>query len=118
MAIGPLNSTCSVHVYPATGLPGAMESANPPGPHLRSGRVAAFAGFFVFALATNFSFCRADDGRIEFNRQIRPLLSDRCFRCHGPDARQRKGDLRLDTDAGARAKRDGGSAIVRGKPDE
>ena len=33
---------------------------------------------------------------IDFDRQIRPLLSDNCFSCHGPDAAQRKGDLRLD----------------------
>src|SRR5947207_1624167 len=58
------------------------------------------------------SISRADDARVEFNRQIRPLLADKCFRCHGPDARQRKGDLRLDTAEGATAKRDGMAAIV------
>ncbi len=37
---------------------------------------------------------------VDFNFHIRPILSDRCFKCHGPDANQRKAELRLDTEAG------------------
>ncbi|QEH37009.1 Planctomycete cytochrome C [Aquisphaera giovannonii] len=56
---------------------------------------------------------------IRFNRDVRPILSDRCFQCHGPDASQRKGNLRLDGRQAATAPAASGeAAIVPGKPDE
>ncbi len=53
---------------------------------------------------------------VDFNQDIRPLLSDRCFKCHGPDAKQRKAKLRFDTHAGLAAAVAEGF-LVPGKPD-
>jgi len=55
----------------------------------------------------------AQPARVDFNSQIRPLLSDRCFRCHGPDSNKRKAELRLDRRDGALKDIGDGWAIVK-----
>jgi len=86
--------------------------------------------YIIICLSILFAFsqCRQNGSlthgmsdSIDFNLHIRPILSDRCFKCHGPDAKQRKSNLRLDTPEGAfAALKDDPSqhVIVPGKPEE
>ena len=79
----------------------------------------------VFALfvSVNGGFCYASVGDIglgqvlQFNRDVRPILSDHCYACHGPDAHSRKAKLRLDKRDSALGINQEGAAIVPGKPD-
>lgn len=52
--------------------------------------------------------------QVEFNRDVRPILSERCYTCHGPDETKRQSGLRFDTEAGAKADLGGRFAIVPG----
>jgi len=58
----------------------------------------------------------AETGKVNFDRDIRPIFSDTCYACHGPDDAKRKAALRLDQRESAFAPRDGGPAIVPGSP--
>lgn len=57
------------------------------------------------------------DEAIEFSREIRPIFADHCLHCHGPDAKKRQADLRLDELASATSERSGKQAIAPGKPE-
>ena len=84
---------------------------------------------FAIALMGLFVYTRCSDTQaqntsmpdvVDYNYHIRPILSDRCFKCHGPDANKRKANLRLDTPEGAYAAfKDNPSmhAIVPGHPE-
>lgn len=74
---------------------------------------------FVFLVAAFGATARAADTPIDFNRDIRPILSNRCWKCHGPDEKERQAGLRFDSRDGVLAKLESGKpAVVVGKPEE
>src|SRR5215211_2960403 len=73
----------------------------------------------VFACLAVFASSVTADDTVRYRRDILPILSDRCFKCHGPDSATRKAGLRLDQPDAAKAVLESGStAIVPGKPAE
>jgi mono/diheme cytochrome c family protein len=98
------------------------------------GKLCAYAGItgaiaagviYAFQLYSSPGFATADGGPlpevVSYNRDVRPVLSQNCFRCHGQDAASRKVGLRLDIPEiayGELAKNRGKHAIVPGNPDK
>ena len=88
-----------------------------------------FVFLFILSMGSIIAYTRCSDTQaqdtsmpdvVDYNYHIRPILSDRCFKCHGPDANKRKANLRLDTPEGAYAAfKDNPSmhAIVPGHPE-
>ena len=71
----------------------------------------------VLAIAALFpAMADGKETHIDFNRDIRSILSNHCFQCHGPDENQRKAELRLDSFSGATTDLGGYAAIVPGTP--
>src|SRR5689334_20601497 len=71
----------------------------------------------LLCLATCALFA-AENKRLEYDRDIRPILAENCFHCHGQDSTKRMANLRLDSFQDATAKRPGNAAMVPGKPDK
>jgi len=81
-----------------------------------------FAGIILLSQAcNNKSKEGAIPDKISYNFDVRPILSDKCYACHGPDANKRKAELRLDIQDSAYAplkETKGAFALVPGKPEE
>ncbi len=69
-----------------------------------------FPRFFLLLALTNFALA----GAIDFSRDIQPILSENCYHCHGPDAKGRKAELRLDQREGAMRVQDGVAVVKPG----
>ncbi len=80
---------------------------------LRTSLLAAAALSFAGAVGTS----PETPEPLRYDRDVRAILSDRCFRCHGPDPGKRQAELRLDVEDSATALRDGKFAIVPGDPE-
>ena len=91
---------------------------------ITAGAIAVLSGLGATSAQAETASSRAETtsgraaGPIDFNRDVRPILSDNCFACHGPDSAKIKGGLRLDRRADAlQGGESDGPAVVPGQPE-
>ncbi|MEN9572185.1 MAG: hypothetical protein RL514_40 [Verrucomicrobiota bacterium] len=84
----------------------------------RAASILPFCLWVALSLGGKAHAAEADAGTLHFDRDIRPILSEHCFACHGPDGGKRKAGLRLDTRDGLfGAGKSGASVVVPRQPD-
>src|SRR5687767_3516488 len=81
-------------------------------------RSGSWHGAVVSAAVFVVTVAELSAASVEFNRDIRPILSENCLQCHGQDASKREARLRLDDRESATRDRGGFAAVVPGKPAE
>ncbi|MBM3871495.1 MAG: DUF1553 domain-containing protein [Verrucomicrobia bacterium] len=78
-----------------------------------------FLRYVSFAVVSCAACALGAAPKLDFSRDVRPILSDNCFACHGPDTQKMKGGLRLDSrEAALKPAKSGALAIVPGKPEK
>src|SRR5207247_3575380 len=107
---GAVPSQTGVRIQNQTQFP--MEAAS----HGRYNRMHNTTPMRAFALTLTL-LSPALYGAVEFNRDVRPILADKCYNCHAADAASKKIQLRLDKEAAAKADLGGRRAVVEGDPD-
>src|SRR6516225_4737012 len=100
--IGKMGRGCILHDYRGLAVTGMK-------------RIAALILLLSLGSAPGSAEDQSKDAKVDFSRDIRPILANNCLLCHGPDAKARKGDLRLDVREGALVAQEGKAAIVPGK---
>src|SRR5262245_53200088 len=104
------------------GLLPVMRQCRPGQPAIRRvRRTSALCAVWIVLLAAveTGTTPAADAARVDYRRDVQPILANHCWSCHGPSAPDREAGLRLDSFAGATTPTDSGAlAVVPRKPDE